>query len=1018
MLRIAFLCLLLCIVNVVQGQSSVHFPVHSRSRFESLSGSTHSQSPIFRHFTTKQGLPSNECYAVFQDSKGYIWITSDRGIVRYNGYFFQYFTTDEGLPDNTVFKITEDKWGRIWVATFSGKLAYLKRNRFHLYSLKSIEKRINANTGISNLVCTENSLWVSFHYENCLVKISLYDLKKAPRIVNSSINEKTQPGFDLIRLSRNKVISHYNHSFVNPKSKVFPSGYTLYIQNEKCRLQQRVKLPYLTLIGRDFCNTIAVNHEKLLFSHSNNLCIIGPNKVNVLKLSDPSSILYLYRDRKGGIWISQETKGVWYYPNGNLKEKPYQFLQGFSVSSIVEDFSGGYWFSTIEEGVFYLPFPTIRKTILPGAFKNHKITAHTFYQNNIWFGTNKGLLGSFSSDVFCPFYNVNYEHYKNYIKHLFPGQKHLFISSILGVIYANKQDRYTFLLPKLQMAQCSFSGKRNFYFAAIYNLNITSLDHLSAIKTIPFSRDRFFCLQEDVDENLLIGGMKGLWYLRKNQNKIQRHSILYNDRINDLKMSNDTILYIGTSKDGLRIYPNYPHSKKNVILNKKKGLLSNQINSITLDKNAIWISTPNGINRITRSHKDSRYEIRSFTAKNGLLSNFVSGVNVFNDTVVAASEKGFTWFHSGEIDRKSEAMPIYLNKFIVNKKRLPFKKKYYFDYNENNLSFHYLGLYFKHHPIHYEYRIIGLDSIWKKTTYTSQNFTTLPPGDYTFELRAYNEDHITQSTPLRVHFHISPPFWQTWWFNLGSLFFISFIVITFTRYRIRSIEKREREKMELYKKATEMEMRFLTAQMNPHFTFNAMNSVQHFMLNNDPIQAQKYLAKYSKLIRKILENNMEDFVYISKEIELLEIYMDIENLRFSEKFSYSIDLPESITSENILIPPMLLQPYIENAIWHGLFKKPKGETGHISITFQLVDDKIKCVIEDNGIGRKKSAENKESNKKHRSLGMLITRQRMKHLHSENHVNTNIIITDINDNEGNPSGTKVEIWLPFIKEQEE
>jgi len=207
-----------------------------------------------------------------------------------------------------------------------------------------------------------------------------------------------------------------------------------------------------------------------------------------------------------------------------------------------------------------------------------------------------------------------------------------------------------------------------------------------------------------------------------------------------------------------------------------------------------------------------------------------------------------------------------------------------------------------------------------------------------------------------------------------------------------------------------LENRFLSSQMNPHFTFNAMNSILLYMLDNEVEKAQTYLTKYSKLIRKVFENNLDAYISISEEVKMLTLYLEMELYRFSEKFEFTISVSEGLVDSNYNIPPMLIQPYIENSIWHGFSTKLKG-VGNIDVSFTLEEGRVKCTIIDNGIGRDKTKLNKASNNGKRSLGILITQQRINNLHADDNLKFAPIITDIYDNENTPIGTKVEVYLP-------
>ena len=207
-----------------------------------------------------------------------------------------------------------------------------------------------------------------------------------------------------------------------------------------------------------------------------------------------------------------------------------------------------------------------------------------------------------------------------------------------------------------------------------------------------------------------------------------------------------------------------------------------------------------------------------------------------------------------------------------------------------------------------------------------------------------------------------------------------------------------------------MELRALRAQMNPHFTFNTMNSIQHFIKKNKSEDALKYISKFARLIRMILDHSSEARITIEKDLEALRLYLDIESLRFDQQFSYEIHIDETIDESYDKIPPMLIQPYVENAIWHGLTNKVGG--GKVLIDLKEQDDQLTCVIEDDGIGRKQAAELKPTNPTHKSYGMMITEERLKLLNITNDQSMHLHIEDLLDGSNESSGTRVTLTIPI------
>jgi hypothetical protein len=220
----------------------------------------------------------------------------------------------------------------------------------------------------------------------------------------------------------------------------------------------------------------------------------------------------------------------------------------------------------------------------------------------------------------------------------------------------------------------------------------------------------------------------------------------------------------------------------------------------------------------------------------------------------------------------------------------------------------------------------------------------------------------------------------------------------------------EKTKTDLQKEATKLEMQALRAQMNPHFIFNSLNSVNMFILENNKLQASEYLSKFSRLVRLILQNSQEAFIPLKRELEALELYLKLESLRFSQKFEYKLAISDVVETTTIKVPPLIIQPYAENAIWHGLMHKK--EKGHLEIELYIEKDSLFYKIRDDGIGRKKAAELKsKSASAHRSMGMRITTDRLAMLQKQN--KTSVTITDLVLSDNSLGGTEVLIEVPFV-----
>ena len=981
------------------------------------------QTPNFKHFTVDDGLPSSECYQILQDKKGYIWISTDKGVSRYNGVKFQIFTKEDGLPENCIVRMYEDQLGRIWFAGISNQIAFYEKNKMTCLKINyQILKQIKKGY-INSMSFSENCLFLGMHASPHYYKITFSK--------GNSVNPlKYQK---LIAIKNKNIISAYiiklkNNEFINglndiPQPKYNVNSFNFVKQNKNIITTQNIlRLPKKTILSSP--NIRCVKTKDGGFYFYNNLNILKINKNGVVKdkieIADKLNCLFL--DSKKGMWIGQNKKGLSYFPSGNINDpKPLNFLKNNSISAMCEDHEHGFWITTLDNGVYYLK--NLNFTHLTDL--SSSIVNSLFFKNRtLYAGMDNGRIVIYKNNVISEI-DINKKNDDiNFITKICENQKNsIAISGNHGFFYLDLISKktkpvktiYPFISGKLRFSVFSVTTfikrtKENDFIAAggdklikIYETNKT--------KIIPI-HSRIYSLAEGEKGIIWLGCINGLFSYDGNKIKFHgKQSIALSNRINEIQLKKNTI-WVSTKDNGVCI------KRGNHIYNitKKNGLISNICQSILLENDrTAWISTNKGICKIKVSNwKPFKFKLKTYNTNNGLISNEVNQVIKDVNTVYIASNKGISWFDESETKPNIAKPPIFVTSIQINKRDTSIQKKYILPYYKNNITFNYIGLTYKSEgDIEYKYKLIGLDTNWNFTHTSTIPYTTLPYGKYSFIVSAKNNDGYWSKNPDRIDFIIIPPFWHTWYFRvIAGLSFLASIYF-FIKWRINKVEKRAFENSRLYQQTVEMEMKFLSSQMNPHFTFNAMNSIQYYLLENEPEKAQKYLVKYSKLIRKVLENNMKKYVSISEEVEMLGLYMDIESVRFEIQFEYEIQISDAIKELNISIPPMIVQPYIENAIWHGISHK-KETKGKITVSYELIEAKIKCSVEDNGIGRKKSKELNTGKTNKESLGMLITHQRLQQLHSESEMDIEPEIIDLVNENGEGCGTRIVIYLPFVR----
>lgn len=304
----------------------------------------------------------------------------------------------------------------------------------------------------------------------------------------------------------------------------------------------------------------------------------------------------------------------------------------------------------------------------------------------------------------------------------------------------------------------------------------------------------------------------------------------------------------------------------------------------------------------------------------------------------------------------------------------------------------------------YSYQLEGYEPSWVDLgNQHTVSFTNLPAKSYTLRVRSSDSFGLKSDKPRVIQLTIKPFFTNTWFFRTLIGLFIAGLIVLMMRWRVNTLAERNRLDLQV----TEWRLKALQSQMNPHFLFNSLNSVQNYLLTNRGIEGAKYLSKFSKLVRRIMENSNHQYLSFEQIIDTLRMYVEIESFRFNHEFSYSFDIEDNEVLLDALLPPMLLQPYVENAIWHGLMPKEGPKT--LKITARVENDHIVCMIDDNGVGRTFAPRTEG----HISRGQEMTKGIFESLRRKDK-EAKIELIDLVDTENHPAGTRVQMTIPIEK----
>jgi ligand-binding sensor domain-containing protein len=948
--------------------------------------------PQFRCFTVKEGLPSLETYDVLQDSKGYIWIGTDAGVARYDGYSFRIFTSQDGLSDNTVFELFEDKHGRIWFRTFNGAISYYYKDS--IYSIPCNDKLKKLREGgisLSFYVDDHDTLWIGAAMKQSPLRIAppLYDsVVLPPKSTGNYIN----------------YISEFPHYAICGTNFLYNESPPLAITILN-GAQRKKDISFTEQVNSTWQHFRVVKKTDgtILYTSANVLVEISTG-YTVRTYRYNSRVTSVYEDGDHNVWVGLYRGGVLMYPGGDLDKPPSHFLSNRSITCILKDNENSYWFTSLEEGVFMIPslnFLTYRLPRIPLHNKPARVLPDG---EKVWIAVGDTGIALIENDRPAKFFAVKKDEIgliQSLVKlktgEIVGAGAHRVMVIKDGNAYVKNHDFYPkMIIPSMNGGYWKISHER-----------LVKIENEENIFTLMlnFRPDVLF---EDTAGNLWLGGIDGLWAYRDGQlnNMNHLHPLLEN-RIVDIKMRGAE-MWLATRGNGVIFLA--PDTAINITT--RQGLPSDICRSLCFDSRGdLWLGTNKGISHI-KVVKGYLAAVKNFNSMHGLVSDDVRQVTSSGNRVYVATTSGVTMFDISRLSPGNAPPPVYLTRVEVNGKQRAVQSGLVLEHNENYLNFYFTGLTYKvPGSTRYIYQLEGVDEVWRSTSSTYAQYTTLPPGTYTFRVYAVNHDGIKSAVPATFALTISKPFWATWWFITICVLLAIALITLVVMLRERAIRSREAERSKLNQKMSDLELKSIRAQMNPHFIFNALNSIQRFVLANDPFSAQKYLTKFARLIRNVLNNSRTEMISLSKELETLNIYIELESLRFGDQFSYNFEVEDRLDVNNLQVPSMFIQPYVENAIWHGLMHKQDNRQLLIKIFFQ--NNKLVCEVEDNGVGRAQSKQlNSIERKDHQSIGTALGQERIAVLNQVHKTDIRAIFIDLKDDEGKPCGTRVRIEFPI------
>lgn len=955
------------------------------------------QTPLLRHIADEQGLPCLGIYDVMEDEKGFLWFGSDKGLLRYDGVNFKPYSP-KSLRSSAFTLLQSDSKGRIWGVNFSGQVAHTKLptegGKDSLYLFQPFEKS----------------------YQSGLVSYTFDKQKNIHIVSNNNPLSSFSPEGESVYFS-NAIVSAQSAQAI----AVEQTGNIWYVENgvRLVCLDVNNKTTHNIMVqAKVFDGRIIASNKRVFWVQGsqndefqvfecNNFALIPVHFWRGMK-NFKGTINSFWEDEDGSVWVTT-SDGVWYLSNeGKLK---MHILENTVVGKVLRDREGTYWFTTPYNGIFNLPSLHLQ------IFQYPDLIFRMAYdgKKNIYMATAKGELLTYDSEqrkivqkrqLAGQFDWQGFDWVAGKARGLFFARRNTFWLSENGVL----KDFGTLASDK----QFLGSWDSAVYFSAssqgALSSNLAKNGRVSA-----HAEQRYIRVHRHPTEgSVWYANAWSFFVLRPDGSK---QVIPFKMGLLDFEFAPDGKMWVATQHNGLVLLDNQQVIKT---WTTQQGLLHERVRRLKQDKDAtLWLVTEHGL-----QHFDPKTEtFRNFSRASGLLSQELYDLILTEKEVWIATPRGVQLFSKDQNLTTQVTPRLYLLGVHVNDKLLDEAMAYSLSIFDKNIRFDFVGIspsnngHFKYH-----YRMLGLDSNWiiNSSNDNSVRYPPLKEGDYTFQVLMKTEDGRTSaisSTPLSIQ----APFWRKWWFYA---FFMIGVVVGLMLYFNRIIKKInernvfERKASEAALAQTRAEESFrraqlsaLKAQMNPHFIFNALNSIQAFIFLNDKNSANTYLGKFSDLMRKTLDMSQQEAILLEDEMQMLETYLSLENMRFRGELDWDVQADAAIDTQSLTLPPLVIQPYVENAIKHGLAAK-KGER-KLTIFFKedIDNQSLICEITDNGIGRvKANLLQKQRLSSHQSFSTSATGQRLELLNKGLKRKINVQYEDIYLEDGESGGTKVLICI--------
>jgi len=966
------------------------------------------QDPSHLLYGEEDGLPSSEVYNLCLDKHGMLWLSSDRGVCSFDGYEFKCYNTSDGLAHNTNFIITSDKNEDLWFAGFDGSLTRYDYEEFLPYAKNDELKLLNPGVWMvellfdsaNNLIFRLNEDRISLPNDISKLTLPYY---KIDFLLDSILHFNVSGSNTAYHTSENdnwiKLKVDENYLLIDKQTQFFSGPKIISDENNFVSLSR----------VQEYSNRNAKYEIKQTIEDSTTTILVTENR-----------LVDIFTDRLGNIIIGTDN-GILVFEAGDLSQEPKRLFEGYFITCIIQDENCNYWFSTLKNGILFVPTLAVNGIFNePEEDRYGELLSIEALSDYLVIGTYDGSILSVDKEhkVELVFKNI----LSVAISNLYARDNTLFSSYYIKVVENSTglkalQDEWYLsshrFVKELSDGSVFTAGKWIF----IHKEHEVTFDSRKLEK--PFTA-HFRCIEEDSLGNLFIGTVTGLYKLAgENYNQLIDLSLSHKSLgsyISDIKNFRGNNLLIATIGNGLLyLTPDTIYQ-----FTEADGLASNLINNIlVIDDNNIWLGTNQGLDKIRFRIQGDSLEINiinSYNSTNGLPYNNVTDIAVWNELLWIICGNALYYFDPIDLEPCITSTNIYLTEMWVNDHIIDLTDETVLNYNENDLSLEFKGILFSK-PLNedfYRYKLVEKGKVdnWSYSNETKIHYSNLGAGDYIFQANPRNSDGSWSEQYIEKSICIRPHITEQLWFRI-LIFFLTCLILAYLFYRWNKSRIWKTDQERLIHEATirmkNAELAMLRKQMNPHFIFNALNAIQNYIFDKDIAKANYYLTDFSKLMRSSIEMSKLENISLKDEMTFLNTYLELELLRFPGLFDYELILDEEISEFHHQVPPLLLQPLLENAIKHGF--KGINYKGMLLLKIELPEENpavYHISIIDNGHGIKKTEAISNQLDEHKSFSLKIIQERIKIINDQ--LGTMIAVFELKDRQPG-KGTQIKLIIP-------